>query len=154
MKTTGSCLSNPSSAHGRPFCASSNRLLGSMLIMFLKGRLSVVACAFHIQPAKRSLRMSTKLAFLPTFVLPLQKLSSLCATRWFGSHCLQSGAWASLLLPVQGCQHYPVLVKTASQTVGHQTSSCNICFCSKVYIFKGHKHCKVILSQNPISAVK
>ena len=29
----------------------------------------------------------------------LQKLPSPCATRWFGSHCLQSGAWASPLLP-------------------------------------------------------
>ena len=34
----------------------------------------VGACVFHIQPAKRTLRMSTKLAFLPTFILPVAEI--------------------------------------------------------------------------------
>ena len=50
-------------ASGRSFCAISNRLLGSMLVMFLRGTLwSVWACAFHIQLAKRTLRTSTNVA--------------------------------------------------------------------------------------------
>ena len=84
-------------SRGRSFCRSSNRPLGSVLVMFLRARLwPVGACAFHIQPAKRTLRLSAKLpvgAAPPTFVLP-----SPCATRWFGLHCLQSSTWASPLL--------------------------------------------------------
>ena len=58
------------SVTGRSFCRSSNRLLDSVLVMFPRARRwPVGACAFHIQPAKRSLRMSTKLPFPPTFVL-------------------------------------------------------------------------------------
>ena len=61
---------------GHSFCRSSNRLLGSMLVMFLRARRWLVgACAFHIQQAKRTLRMSTKLAFPPTFVLPVAEIA-------------------------------------------------------------------------------
>ena len=57
------------------FCGSSNRFLGSMLVMFLRARhWQVGACVIHIQPAKRTLRMSTKLAFLPTFILPVAEI--------------------------------------------------------------------------------
>ena len=43
--------------------------------MFLRAsRWQVGACAFHIQPAKQSLRMSTKLAVLPTFVSPVAEI--------------------------------------------------------------------------------
>ena len=42
-----------SASLGRCFCASSDRLLGSMFVVFLGGRLGPVgACAFHTQPAK------------------------------------------------------------------------------------------------------
>ncbi len=55
------------------FLPSSNRLLGSMLVIFLRGGLRPVgACAFLIQPAKRTLRSSTKTCSFPTtFVLGL-----------------------------------------------------------------------------------
>ena len=47
---------------GRNFGASSNRLLGSMLVIFLRGRLRPVgACAFHIQPAKQTLQVASHL---------------------------------------------------------------------------------------------
>ncbi len=43
-----------------------------MLVMFLRARRwPVGACAFHIQPATRFLRISTK---LPTFVLPVAEI--------------------------------------------------------------------------------
>ena len=55
-------------------------------VMFLRGGLwPVGACAFHIQPAKRTLISNTKVA------------SHLLS--FYQSHCLQSGAWASPLLP-------------------------------------------------------
>ena len=64
------------SVTGRSFCRSSNRLLDSVLVMFLRARRWLVgACAFHIQPAKRTLRMSTKLPFPPTFVLPVAEIA-------------------------------------------------------------------------------
>ena len=60
------------SVTGPSFCRSSNRLLDSVLVMFLSARRwPVGVCAFHIQLAKRTLRMSTKLAFPPTFALGL-----------------------------------------------------------------------------------
>ena len=75
-----------------------------MLVIFIRRRLwSVGACAFHNQLAKRTLRTSTNVDSHLLSFYQLQKLSAPCATRWFGSHCLQSGAWASSLLP-QGCQ--------------------------------------------------
>ena len=44
---------------GCSFCRSSNKLLDSDLAMFLRtSRCLVGACAFHIQPEKRNLRMS------------------------------------------------------------------------------------------------
>ena len=56
---------------GRRFCRSSNRLLDSLLAMFLRARRWLVgACAF-IKPAKRILPMNTKLAFPTTFVLAM-----------------------------------------------------------------------------------
>ena len=78
-------------SRGRSFCDSSNRLLGSLVDMFLRAkRWQVGACVFHIQPAKRTLRMST-------FILPelCRKCPPPCATIWFGSQCLQSGAPAA-----------------------------------------------------------
>ena len=66
----GCRFTNPSVSRGRSFCSSSNKLVGSMLVMFLRAsRWQVGACAFHSQPAKPTLRPSTKLAVLPTFVL-------------------------------------------------------------------------------------
>ena len=66
----GCRFTNPSVSRGRSFCGSSNTLVGSMLVMFLMAsRWQIGAYAFHIQPAKPTLRPSTKLAFLPTFVL-------------------------------------------------------------------------------------
>ena len=68
-------FSNLPASRGRSFCRSSNRLLGSMLVMFLRPRRWPVApCAFHVQPTKRTLRMSTNLAFRPTFVLPVAEI--------------------------------------------------------------------------------
>ena len=56
-------FSNLSASHGRSFCVSSNRFPGSTLVIFLRGRLWLVgACACHIQPAKPTLRTSTKVA--------------------------------------------------------------------------------------------
>ena len=70
----GCRFTNLSVSRGRSFCGSSNRLLGSLLVMFLRlaraRHRQVGACVFHIQRAKRTLQMSTKLAFLPTFILP------------------------------------------------------------------------------------
>ena len=89
------------------FSASSNRFPGSTLVIFLRVRLwPVGACAFHIQPAKRTLRTSTNVA---TDVLSF----------WFCSHRLQSGAWASPLLPtvVHWCQQYPNLFGTGHNTL-------------------------------------
>ena len=91
-----------------------------MLVIFLRCRLwSVGACAFHIQLAKRTLRTSTNVASHLFSFYQLQKVSSPCATTWYGLHCLQSGAWARSLLPtgVLSCQQYPVLVKIASHSV-------------------------------------
>ena len=78
--------------------------------------------AFHIQLAKRTSRTSTNVASHLLSFYQLQKIYSPCATRWFGSHCLQSGAWASPLFPtrVPSCQQYPVLVKIASHSVPYQ----------------------------------
>ena len=58
------------------FLRSSNRLLGSMLVIFLRGGLwPAGACAFHIQPAKRTLRSSTRTCSFPTtFVLPVAEI--------------------------------------------------------------------------------
>ena len=93
-------MSNLPASRGRSFCRSSNRLLDSVSVMFLRARgWPVGACAFHIQPSKRTLRMSTKLAFVYRSY-QLQKLPSPCATRWFGLHSLESRAWASSLLPI------------------------------------------------------
>ena len=58
----GTCFLNLSASCGHSFCDSSNRLLSSLLVMFLRARRwPVGACAFHIQPAKR----------MSTFVLPV-----------------------------------------------------------------------------------
>ena len=55
---------------------SSNMLLDSVLVMFPRARRwPVGVCACHIQPAKRTLRMSTKVAFPPTFVLPVAQIA-------------------------------------------------------------------------------
>ena len=69
-------VSNLPASRGRSFWRSSNRLPDSVLVMFLRARRwPVGACAFHIQPEKLTLRMSTKLAFPPTFVLPVAEIA-------------------------------------------------------------------------------
>ena len=69
---TGRRFSNLSVSRGRSFCSSSNRLLSSMLVMFLSAiPLASRTCVFHMQPAKRTLRMST-------FVLPVAEIASMC----------------------------------------------------------------------------
>ena len=92
--------------------------LGPMLVMFLRGRLwPVGACALHIQPAKQILRMSTKLAFPPTFVLPVTEIVlPMCHKMiWRAVYRAVPG---KAHYYIQGCQQYPVLVKKiASQTI-------------------------------------
>ena len=52
---SGLRFSNLPASRGRSFCRSSNRLLGSMLVIFLRARRwPVGACAFLIQPAKQT----------------------------------------------------------------------------------------------------
>ena len=122
-------MSNLPASRGRSFCRSSNRLLDSVLVMFLRDRRwPVGACAFHIQPAKQTLRMSTKVAFPdfpPTHFYQLQKLPSPCATRWFGLLCLHSRAWTSPLSPT-GVPSGSELVKKLSLNLAQQdlTSDC------------------------------
>ena len=100
---------NLSASCGHSFCDSSNRLLSSLLVMFLRARRwPVGACAFHIiQPAKRTLRMSI-------FVYQLEKLSSLMCDKMVWLALLiehhASGAWTSPLLP-PGVPSVIVLVK-------------------------------------------
>ena len=65
--------------------------------MFLRARRwSVGACAFYIQPAKRTLRMST-------FVLPVAEIVLLLCDKmvWIAllTEHRASGAWTSPLLP-------------------------------------------------------
>ena len=56
------------------FLGDSNRLLSSLLVMFLRARhWSVGACAFHIQPAKRTLRISTFVLPVAEIVLPVRQ---------------------------------------------------------------------------------
>ena len=56
---SGRRFPNPSASRGRRFCSSWNRLLCSMLIMFLRARCCLVgAFAVHIQPAKQTMRIT------------------------------------------------------------------------------------------------
>ena len=51
--SVGTLCVKSASVTGRSFCRSSNRLLDSVLVMFLRARRwPVGACAFHIQPEK------------------------------------------------------------------------------------------------------
>ena len=110
-------VSNPSASCGRSFCASAIRLLGSMVVTFLRGRLWLVgACAFDIQMAKQTLHRSTNVASHLLSFYQLQKLSSPRMTTWFGSHCLQSGIWASPLLPIGVPTVSGVVLKRAMQS--------------------------------------
>ena len=134
----GRRFTNLSASHGRGFCGSSNRLLGSMLVMFLRAsRWKVGACAFHIKPAKRTLRMSTKLAFLPTFVLPVAEIVPLCATGCFGWHCLQSGDWTSPLFPT-GVPSVMISVIMLVKIASHPGKAVAT-IVSTGYIFKEHR---------------
>ena len=133
----GCRFTNLSAFPGRSFCGSSNRLLGSLLVMFLGARhWQVGACVFHIQPAKRTLRMSTKLAFLPRLLsfYQLQKLFPPCATGRFGWHCLQSSDWTSPLFPT-GVPSVIVLVKIASHSgkAGDDITSDCLTFCNNCF---------------------
>ncbi len=90
----GSCLLQTAQSCTR---ASSNRLLGSMQVMFLRCRLwPVGACAFQNELCKRA---SHILSFLTVVELVFRVASG--AAHYY----------------LQGCQQYPVLVKIASQTV-------------------------------------
>ena len=68
---------------GRSFCDNSNRLLSSLLVMFLRARRwPVGACAFHIQPAKRTLRMSSFVLPVGEIVLPHVRQNGLARTAY------------------------------------------------------------------------
>ena len=102
--------------------------------MFLRGGLwPVGACAFHIsQPAKQTLTSNTKVAS--------QLLS------FYQLHCLPSGIWASPVLPTGvptvrlSATRFPVATIDSAQ---RPTSSKG----TSIVVYK------LILSQNPISAV-
>ena len=87
-------------------------------------RWSVGACAFHIQPAKRTLRMSTFVLPVAEIVLPMcDKMVWLALLTEHRAN----GAWTSLLLP-PGVPSVIVLVRIRQsrrlhQTVGHQPVS-------------------------------
>ena len=58
--TDGTRFSNLSASQEWSFCDSSNRLLGSLLVMFLRARRWPVGpCVFYIHSAKQTLLMST-----------------------------------------------------------------------------------------------
>ena len=60
-------VSNLPASRGCSFCRSSNRLLGSVLVMFLRARRWLVgACAFHIQREKRTFANEHKVS-IPTY---------------------------------------------------------------------------------------
>ena len=60
-------VSNLPASHGCSFCRSSNSLLGSVLVRFLRARRWLVgACAFHIQRAKRTFANEHKVS-IPTY---------------------------------------------------------------------------------------
>ena len=117
--------------------------------MFLRARRwSVGACAFHIQPVKRTLRMNT-------FVLPVAEIVLLCDKMvWLAlltEHCA-SGAWTSPLLP-PGVPSVIVLVRIGQSrrwhhTVWHQPVSWNNCF-NSLHL----QRAQVTDSQKPISTV-
>ena len=92
---------------GRSFCSISNRvqLLGSMLVMIRRNRHWLVgACTFHFQQENEFFRISTKLAFLPTFGLPVaKKVSSPCTARYFGWHCLYRAEPGPAHYSLNGC---------------------------------------------------
>ena len=67
--------------------ASSSRVNVGHVSQGVRGRLRPVRACAYIQPAKWTLRTITKVASHPLSFYQLQKLSSPCATRWFGSHC-------------------------------------------------------------------
>ena len=89
---------------GRSFCGISNRVLGSMLVMIRRDRHWLVLFIFNRK--NKLFRISTKLAFLPTFGLPVGHTKN-CAqlhtivfpmrSRMFWLALLQSSAWTSPL---------------------------------------------------------
>ena len=86
--------------------------------MFLRARRwSVGACAFHIQLAKRTLRMST-------FVLPFAEIVLLLCDKmvWLAllTEHRSSGAWTSPLLPT-GVPSVIVLVRIGQSRRWHHT---------------------------------
>ena len=127
LSQMGRRFTNPSVSRGRSFCGSSNKLKGSMLVMFLRAsRWQVGACAFQIQPAKPTLRPNTKLAFLPTFVL---KVSPPCATGCF--------KWLALfaerrldqpIIPYRGASSDDISDHVGQNSQPPWQSSCNNCY--------------------------
>ena len=95
---------NQTATRGRSFCGISNRVLGSMLVMIRRDRHWLVLFIFNRK--NELFRISTKLAFLPTFSLPVGHTKN-CAQlhtivfpmrgRMFWLALLQSSAWTSPL---------------------------------------------------------
>ena len=142
-------FSNPSASRGRSFCASSNMLLGSMLVMFLTVRLwPVGACAFHSQPAKQNLRMSTKLAFPPTFILPVAKFFLPMCHKMIWLALFTERCLSQPIITYRGANS--MLVKIASLTSDSQLQQL---FLVKGLHLQRAQLMELILSQNPISAV-
>ena len=88
---SGRRFHNPSGSRGRRFCGSWNRLLCSMLVMFLRDRCWLVGVfAVHIQPAKRTMRMSTNWVSVQSGTAGLE-LTSHClqclTSDWQLKHC-------------------------------------------------------------------
>ena len=99
------------------FLPSSNRLLGSMLVIFLRGGLwPVGACAFHIQPAKRTFRSSIKTCSFPTtFVLPVAEIVHPHVRQDDLARTVYRAAPGPAHYYLQRCQQYLMLV-TNSQS--------------------------------------
>ena len=108
---TGHVLPNLSEFRGRSFCDSSNRLLGSLLVIFLRDRRwPVGACIFHIQPAKAKTNfVNEHFRFTSCRNCP----PHVRVTRWFSSHCLQSCARAA-----PGLAHYYIQGSHVSDAIG------------------------------------
>ena len=94
---TGHVFSNLSASRGRSFCDSSNRLLGSLLVIFLRDRRwPVGACILSYSTGKTN-SVNEHFRFTSCRNCP----PHVRATRWFSSQCLQSCARAA-----PGLAHY------------------------------------------------
>ena len=124
----GCRFTNPSVSRGCSFCGSSNTLVGSMLVMFLMAsRWQIGACAFHIQPAKPTLRPpSTKLAFLPAFVLQVAPPPMCDTMLWlalFAERRLDQP-----IIPYRGTISDDISDRVGKNSQPPWQSSCNNCY--------------------------